>query len=170
MNIAVDIDGVLLDWAARVREVYPHQKSEVPKTWDGFLPEGVDKEVFWKHMASSPEFYGGVVPTPWAYELINFLNGTGHNWFFATACSQGSVGPKANCIQRYFGPIKGIFFLEGTSKTDHRYDLLIDDHPELVGKEKVVSLPTTYNTAHGPERPMKIRMECFWSELKTRTQ
>lgn len=163
-KVAVDVDGVLADFTGRIASFYGVDMPE-QTTWGNITPPDVDPELFWKHACASPEFYAGCKPMPDAFKIVNRLKEVGHAVFLATQCSHLSAPHKANWVQRYFGDIPVVYFV-GESKLDYKWDWLIDDHPDLVDHERVLSYPAPYNKAFIEGDAMVSRRRIFWTEFQ----
>jgi hypothetical protein len=120
-QIYLDNDGVLANFDEHVKDLF------------GQTPREMGDEKLWENINSYPEFWMSIVPMDDAYELWNFVVGTGIPFCVLTGCPKSNyeyaASQKPLWVAKHFGDVEVITCLSKHKQVHMKNpgDILIDD-------------------------------------------
>lgn len=147
MRLLIDMDGTICDWNTwfdnHVDDLFPELAERLPRAKDArdfdlFKGLGVEEAAALTHVFNHQGFYADIPPIEGAVEAVTEMYAAGHTvnfvtspWYTNTTCMQD----KADWILNYFGESGLNDLIITKDKTTIRGDFLIDDKPEVSGKQ-----------------------------------
>lgn len=165
-----DLDGVILDFDARVEAELERHGIAIPPRSDFYMTKRLaDPEhiALVRQLQHSRGFFESLEPIPGALEAWEFVRSLG---FHARVCSAPisgnpwSIREKLVTVERYLGPRAADEAYIGKRKSECSGVILFDDRPEIADAADAEWLHALYTQDYNRhiETPFRIR---DWSEL-----
>lgn len=153
--VALDIDGVFADLVGGLKQFlvdgdYVHHWHDLPEPVDFHFSNWPEEA---RHrtltLVDDSEFYSEYVSyIPGYSELLDWLDKSSIEYYFLTSRSDSLDGVTRDFLTSIVCEGKGFSLSHASSAIDklgHEFDLLIDDHPCLVGEDRVLTFSQSWN-------------------------
>lgn len=125
LEVAVDMDGVLADFSAKVKEIFGKEKNNIDtkELWSGIAKYDKEVEPFFENIPMMSD----------AKELINFVDTTFESWYILTASGytpKNVEEQKRRWVKKTISPLVNVEVVgrsKEKSKFAHSNAILIDD-------------------------------------------
>lgn len=134
MNIAIDIDGVLRNFADSLvriyKQDYPDHEVKPITTWNFADSFPIGEEIYQYYVRNGERIFSEALPYDGAYEFIQSLKSLGHSVVYLTAQPFGLNAVTTRWIEKHLPEVDGIIL----SKKKHlfSFDILLDDAPHNI--------------------------------------